>query len=200
MASACAWLAHVARLVAAGQSFSENVLLLQVGQTNHERRAVRAEKQMARLTLVPVLQAEEDRRCAHCTYLLLPPLWSSPTVHTAISPAQPIRGMSLGCRWVEQKKKFTEEEEKVMQNVRLSLSRPLGTKLCSPGSGWLTWVTRLESCGFMHDGMAACRCQAGRLGRACTAAAGSCRPQSQWEYGESTCRNRSVKTHCCVVS
>ena len=37
--------------------------MLQVGQTNHERRAIREEKQMARLTLVPILQAEEDRRC-----------------------------------------------------------------------------------------------------------------------------------------
>jgi hypothetical protein len=39
------------------------VTLPQVGQTNHERRAIREEKQMARLTLVPILQAEEDRRC-----------------------------------------------------------------------------------------------------------------------------------------
>ncbi len=35
---------------------------LQVGQTNHERRALKEEKLLARLTLVPVLQAEEDRR------------------------------------------------------------------------------------------------------------------------------------------
>ena len=34
----------------------------QVGQTNHERRAIRAEKLAARSVLVPVLQAEEDRR------------------------------------------------------------------------------------------------------------------------------------------
>lgn len=37
-------------------------LRLQVGQTNIERRAHRAEKFAARKTLVPVLQAEEDRR------------------------------------------------------------------------------------------------------------------------------------------
>ena len=36
----------------------------QVGQTNHERRANKEEKLRARRTLVPVLQAEEDRRCA----------------------------------------------------------------------------------------------------------------------------------------
>lgn len=34
----------------------------QVGQTNIERRAYREEKHVARRTLVPVLQAEEDRR------------------------------------------------------------------------------------------------------------------------------------------
>lgn len=35
-----------------------------VGQTNHERKAIRAEKLAARAVLVPVLQAEEDRRWA----------------------------------------------------------------------------------------------------------------------------------------
>lgn len=33
-----------------------------VGQTNHERRALKYEKLSARQALVPVLQAEEDRR------------------------------------------------------------------------------------------------------------------------------------------
>ncbi len=44
--------------------------LPQVGQTNIEKRVLKAEKTAARRALVPVLQAEEDRRCAfdisHC--------------------------------------------------------------------------------------------------------------------------------------
>jgi hypothetical protein len=43
-------------------SLNTCTLRLQVGQTNIERRAHRAEKFAARKTLVPVLQAEEDRR------------------------------------------------------------------------------------------------------------------------------------------
>jgi len=36
--------------------------VLQVGQTNHERRAAKAEKKAARFAIMPILQAEEDRR------------------------------------------------------------------------------------------------------------------------------------------
>ncbi|KAK9822889.1 hypothetical protein WJX74_001235 [Apatococcus lobatus] len=35
---------------------------VKVGQTNHHRRALKQEKLEARTTLVPILQAEEDRR------------------------------------------------------------------------------------------------------------------------------------------
>lgn len=34
----------------------------QVGQTNHEKRAAKAEKKAARFAIMPILQAEEDRR------------------------------------------------------------------------------------------------------------------------------------------
>lgn len=35
---------------------------VQVGQTNHEKRAAKAEKKAARFAIMPILQAEEDRR------------------------------------------------------------------------------------------------------------------------------------------
>lgn len=35
---------------------------MQVGETNHEKRAMKAEKKAARFAIMPVLQAEEDRR------------------------------------------------------------------------------------------------------------------------------------------
>ena len=35
---------------------------IQVGQTNHEKRAAKAEKKAARFAIMPILQAEEDRR------------------------------------------------------------------------------------------------------------------------------------------
>ena len=35
---------------------------VQVGETNHERRAEKLEKKLARYAIMPVLQAEEDRR------------------------------------------------------------------------------------------------------------------------------------------
>lgn len=35
---------------------------MQVGQTNHEKRAAKAEKKAARFAIMPILQAEEDRR------------------------------------------------------------------------------------------------------------------------------------------
>lgn len=37
--------------------------IMQVGQTNHEKRELKAEKRSARFAIMPVLQAEEDRRC-----------------------------------------------------------------------------------------------------------------------------------------
>ena len=42
---------------------------VQVGETNHERRAEKLEKKLARYAIMPVLQAEEDRRSGplHCT-------------------------------------------------------------------------------------------------------------------------------------
>lgn len=61
--------------------------LYQVGQTNHERRAVTAELMEARKTLVPFLQAEEDRRCVfggggrgYCRMLA----WCGGGVHQAL--------------------------------------------------------------------------------------------------------------------
>ncbi|KAL3145844.1 hypothetical protein ABBQ38_015216 [Trebouxia sp. C0009 RCD-2024] len=35
---------------------------IKVGQTNHEKRAAKAEKKAARFAIMPILQAEEDRR------------------------------------------------------------------------------------------------------------------------------------------
>jgi len=35
---------------------------VKVGETNHEKRAMKAEKKAARFAIMPVLQAEEDRR------------------------------------------------------------------------------------------------------------------------------------------
>ena len=51
-----------------------NVLLAaeQVGETNHERRAEKLEKKLARYAIMPVLQAEEDRRSGllYCAYIV----------------------------------------------------------------------------------------------------------------------------------
>lgn len=41
------------------------VVVAQVGQHNRHRRALKAEKMAMRYAIYPVLQAEEDRRCAH---------------------------------------------------------------------------------------------------------------------------------------
>ena len=40
----------------------EGSCVFQVGQTNHEKRAAKAEKKSARFAIMPILQAEEDRR------------------------------------------------------------------------------------------------------------------------------------------
>ena len=37
---------------------------MQVGEGNKQRRAIKAEKLAMRMAIYPVLQAEEDRRCA----------------------------------------------------------------------------------------------------------------------------------------
>ena len=37
---------------------------MQVGEGNKHRRAIKAEKLAMRMAIYPVLQAEEDRRCA----------------------------------------------------------------------------------------------------------------------------------------
>ena len=46
----------------AHQRNSEERCAIQVGQTNHEKRAAKAEKKSARFAIMPILQAEEDRR------------------------------------------------------------------------------------------------------------------------------------------
>ena len=45
------------------------LVAVQVGETNHERRAEKLEKKLARYAIMPILQAEEDRRSGpqHCT-------------------------------------------------------------------------------------------------------------------------------------
>ena len=42
---------------------------MQVGETNHEKRAMKAEKKAARFAIMPVLQAEEDRRYGSALHL-----------------------------------------------------------------------------------------------------------------------------------
>ena len=53
---------------------AHDVLLaaVQVGETNHERRAEKLEKKLARYAIMPVLQAEEDRRSGQqiCTVMV----------------------------------------------------------------------------------------------------------------------------------
>ncbi len=98
-------------------------------------------------------------------------------------------------RWVEQKKKFTEEEAKVMQNV-CSMPSALSTAVSRLAQRWNS--KRHYAGGNTYAVDVTCRCQAGRQARACTAAGGSCRRRSQWASGENTCRSRRVGVLHCV--